>query len=310
MLCCIPLIIIDAVLKFSGRRGLDKSWKKNLEAEIERYDEQALCHYRAKMSLAYSFCAMISLLGAVFFGEWTSVLAQLPLLCAVIFDRKYFRDYGSVFEKRPPDDERDAAASKRRSRERKVWLGVTCVTVTAFAAIFAYAESDPRIEIDYISEANEMGLIIGGLHGTRVPISRINGAALFEESFEVLFESPGMPVVTGFGFLGRNYQTFGAMKGHFWQGLLYVQPRQSPTLRIEYYHPLPPGFYPEFLLHNIFISLHDADAVRELYARLTGELEPVVNTRNAGWKWRFFANLGRSDARGPRKARFWLCGVD
>ena len=183
--------------------------------EREKYDELSLRHFHAKVSFANTLAMMLMLIGLsfhppLFETSWFFLLGIFGLIAISFFERKYMKDYGSVFEKLPPDDERDAAAAVRRRKQRRIWLGVTGVATAAFIALFAYAESDPRLEIGYFYHGPE--LRIRAVYGRTIALADITSVTLFEYSMNDL----GFSATTGRRITGGRYTVFlGAKRGFF-----------------------------------------------------------------------------------------------
>ena len=270
LLCLlIALCLVDSLIQFANKNSPLRRMRQD---EHEKYNEAALRHFRAKISLVCILGPMLIIIGTAFSSPWLSLFGSIICGAPAIFENKFMKDYGSVFEKRAPNEERETAAETRRRKERCLWLGFAIVVVSSFIALFIYAERDPRVEIDRF----DMCMRIIGLHGTQVSLSRVTDVTLFEDNMEnIRLYAP-----SGVWFSGNSYEALGAKKGYFWEGLLYVQPRTSPTIRIEYDRvwmiagigPIPEATLP----HNIFISFRDPEATRELYAELVKALDSNI----------------------------------
>jgi len=264
------LFLITSVHQLRGRKSI-VSWVR--KKGREEYDEAALCHFEGKLSTICAIGAMFAAASTAFAVNFLASLGILTLGLAAMFAHRYMLDYGSSFEKGrfcELDEEQTAEITQRRHKQRIFYHSVAGITLTAVVSLFIYAERDPQVEITYLY--HDMGVRVRGLHGTSVSFSQINDITIIEDSMNNLRYCP-----VGSGGWRRNgesYVTFGAMKGWFESGLLYVQPRQAPTLRIDYNLRVSDQLTP----HSIYISFRNPETTRQLYVDLVEAVLEVQTT--------------------------------
>ena len=238
----VPMLIMAGFL-LSGRGAfLISGYNMKSKAERERYDEKALCRFAGWLLIAVCASMLIIPVGLHFEIPWSAAVGTAAILIVSLGGAVY-ANTGNRFLKRDADGNVVELPSEKSGRKATVIVVgvISAVTLVGVGALFYFGERDPRIEI------HSDHLQIRAMYGTRVDFSSITEITLLEQSMREI----------GAGRRTNGYAG-NAWKGHFSAGLLFVQPNESPTIRIE--RERGP---------DIFISLRGSESTRILYRELT-----------------------------------------
>ncbi|MCL1948926.1 MAG: DUF3784 domain-containing protein [Turicibacter sp.] len=231
------LFVIAAIQLWRGKwTFLIQGYSSLSPKDREAYHARALGKLTAIILLICAFSLCLIALNTRYRFPWVVPLAMALILISGLGGSVYAKT-SKRFKAHPTDASLEAEPAFKRANQ---WALFLCLSLTIGVGIlFFFGSQQPKVQISKDSVS------IRGLYGTTIDFSDVMSVMLIEESMH------------DFG-TGRRLNGFDAgtnlLRGHFEQGLLFVNAKSDVTLQIRRWEDPP-----------VYISFKKETQTKELY---------------------------------------------
>jgi len=237
------LVIMAVILMRGHAMFLIAGYNMLGDKERDMMDQKKLGKFMGKLLLVLAVCMLVMGLGIRLDMPILTMIATVAVVVAsmgaVVYGytgKRFLKDGIEADEYRARWNIQD---SKFGMKSAAIVFTVTFVIV---GALLYFGEREPVITV------NSNSIHIDGIYGTTIYLVEVMDIELINETMADI----GTGIRRG-GYGGLT----GTLKGNFTAGLLFVDSRQAPTIRIERWNDA-----------DVFISFSDPQATQVLYYQL------------------------------------------